>query len=294
VPFKDYYDLAKPGLVYGNIVTVVAGFLLGVRVSSASVNGAVLAATIAGIFLVMASGCVFNNYIDRDIDARMARTKDRALVTGRVSGRAALVYGAALGVAGFGILLFYTNLAAAGAALVGFFFYVVMYSLWWKRRSPFGTVVGSVAGAVPPVVGYAAAAGRIDLAAALLFLIMVLWQMPHFYAIGIRRFGDYAAAGVPILPVAKGIPATKTRMLLYIIAFTVAAPLLTAFGYLGAWYAVTALILGAAWLALCLRGFRAAAGAAADALWARRMFFFSLFVMVALFGAIAVGAAFGV
>src|SRR5690348_2228318 len=156
---------------------------------------------LAGLAFVMASGCVFNNYIDRDIDAAMGRTKDRALVVGRISKRAAFVYGTMLGAAGFGLLVFFTNMLTVAVAGTGFFFYVFMYSLWSKRRTVHSTIIGSVAGATPPIVGYAATSGRLDLAAALLFLTLVLWQMPHFYAIGIRRFGEYAAAGIPILPV---------------------------------------------------------------------------------------------
>jgi protoheme IX farnesyltransferase len=244
---------------------------------------------LVGIALVMASGCVFNNYIDRDIDGKMARTKDRALITGRISGRTALAYGTVLGALGFGMLIAFTNVLTVAAAFVGFFFYVVTYSMWGKRRSTWGTFVGAIAGATPPVVGYTAASGRFDLAALILFIILVIWQMPHFYAIAIRRFGDYLAAGIPVLPVKRGIPATKIQMLVWIIAFVVFAPLLTVFGYTGATYFVVALAFGLTWLALAIKGFWTT-GPGEDVSWARTMFFFSLATMVILFGTIAVGS----
>lgn len=278
---KDYYELTKSGLVFGNIITVIAGFALG---SGGHINVLLLLAAIAGIMLVMASGCVFNNYIDRDIDALMPRTKGRALVVGRISGRAALTFGTVLGILGFSVLILHTNVLTTEVAAFGFFFYVFMYSMWAKRRSIFGALVGSVSGAVPPVVGYAAASDRLDVAAVLLFCILVVWQMPHFFAIAIRRAEEYRGAGIPVMPVRKGVRATKIQMLLYIIEFIVIAPLLTILGYLGYPYFIVAVVLGLAWLALCIKGLRInETDTAANAAWARKMFFFSLFVMVTLF-----------
>lgn len=307
--FKDYYSLTKSGLVYGNLMTVIGGFSLGaataIRIATGnaaavgSIKFTLLLATLVGISLVMASGCVFNNYIDRDIDAKMLRTKDRALVAERISKNHALIFGAILGLLGFFILAVYTNLLALFIAAFGFFAYVVLYSIWAKRRSIHGALVGSISGAVPPVVGYAAASGRLDMGAALLFTILVLWQMPHFYAIAIRRADEYAQAGIPVLPVKRGIRATKIAMLLYVLAFIFAASLLTVFGYAGLVYLAIVLIIGFAWLAFCLEGMRnldadcngtSATVSDADKLWARKMFFFSLAVMISLFVTITIGA----
>jgi protoheme IX farnesyltransferase len=297
---KYYYELTKSGLVFGNIVTVIAGFLLGSRTAEAVsgslvVNGRLFVATFVGILLVMASGCVFNNYIDRDIDACMERTKRRALVAGRVSGRAAVLFASILGAAGFLILIIYTNLLATLAGLTGFVFYVFAYSLWGKRRTVYGTFIGAVAGAMPPVVGYVAASGRIDMAAVILFLIMLTWQMPHFFAIAIRRKDDYAAAKIPVMPVAYGVRRTKTSMSIYIAEFIVASSLLFIFHYAGYGYLAIALALGIAWLALGIKGFfisdgDSIAAVAANRRWARQMFFFSLIVMMAVFITIAGGA----
>jgi protoheme IX farnesyltransferase len=288
VPFKDYYELAKPGILYGNTITVIGGFVLGCR---GDVQLLPLLTTLAGILLVIGSGCVFNNYIDTDIDGKMPRTKDRPLVTKRISGSAALAYGTVLGILGFSVLFLYTNLVATAIAALGFFFYVVVYSLWLKRRTAHGALIGSISGAVPPVVGYCAASGRLDVAAVILFLIMVFWQVPHFFAIAIRRADEYAAAEVPVMPVARGIRVTKVQMLLYIIAFTIIAPLLTFFGYTGRIYLVIALALGLAWLGFCMRGFSISdADNAQNIAWARRTFLFSLVVIVVLFTTMILGA----
>lgn len=297
---KKYYELTKSGLVFGNLITVIAGFLLGERVlvemeGAFSADLWLLFYTVVGIALVMASGCVFNNYIDRDIDAKMDRTKHRALVGGRVSGRRALIFGAVLGAVGFLILALHTDPPATFAALAGFIFYVFAYSMLGKRGTVYGTFIGAIAGATPPVVGYAAASGRIDVAALILFLIMLVWQMPHFFAIAIRRQDDYAAAKIPVMPVRYGLRRTKFSMLIYIIEFIAAAGLLFVFGYAGRAYLIIALVLGLAWLALGVRGAflpdaNTAHALAANRKWARQMFFLSLIVMVALFATIGIGA----
>jgi len=273
VHILKYYQLAKPGIIYGNALTATGGFFLA---SQRAVNFGLFAVMLLGISLVVASGCVFNNFIDRRIDALMGRTKNRALVKGTVPLGNALAYGAVLGIAGFLVLWFLTNALAVFLAGVGFFFYVVMYSLW-KRRSSSSTVIGSISGAIPPVVGYCAQSNSFDLGAAILFMIVVLWQMPHFYAIALRRLDEYKAAGIPVLPIQKGVRVTKTTMLLYIIAFIVVALMLFAFGYTGYPYLVVMATLGAVWLWMCVRGFNTKD----NIKWARAMFLFSLVVIVA-------------
>lgn len=254
MPPRTFIELTKPGLVAGNLLSVMAGFAIG---AGGRISPALAAAALIGMALVMASGCVFNNCIDRDVDAAMARTKNRSLPSGRVSRSAAIAEGALLGLAGFFVLVRFANLLAAAVALSGFAAYVGLYSLWYKRRSPFGTFVGALSGAVPPVAGYAAAAGRLGPAAAILFLTLIAWQMPHFFSIAIRRRGEYAAAGIPVLPVARGVPKTKIAMLLWIAAFTIVAPSLALFGYAGAPYFFATLSLGLLWFFVSLRGFSA-------------------------------------
>ncbi len=248
---RVYYMLTKPGIIFGNIITTAAGFLLA---SQGHLNLLLFLATLGGLSFIIASASVFNNYIDRHIDGKMARTKNRPFVKGIISVPLALLFAVVLVVAGFAILALYTNLVAAFIALAGFFIYVVVYSLW-KSHSIYATFVGSIAGAVPPVVGYCAVSGRMDVGALILFAIIILWQMPHFFSIAIYRFDDYAAASIPVLPVKRGMRVTKIHMLLYIIAFLIVAQMLTLFGYTGYFYLTIATLLGLAWLFLCIKGF---------------------------------------
>lgn len=223
--------------------------------------------------MVISSACVFNNYLDRDIDAKMARTRKRELVSGSVSSKNALIYASVLGFAGSMILGVYTNTLTQLIALVGLFAYVVVYGVA-KRATVHGTVIGSISGAVPPVVGYCAVTGRLDTAALLLFLILVFWQMPHFYAIASYRSADYASAGIPVLPLKHGAKNTKHQIVGYILAFIVATMLLSVFGYTSVSYLVVITLVGLAWLRLALAGFKAKD----DDAWAHKLFRFSLIV----------------
>lgn len=270
--FKAYLWLTKPGIIVGNIITAMGGFLLASR---ADVDWWLLAATLAGTTLVIASGCVFNNYIDRHIDALMARTQNRALARGRISALHALAYATLLGILGFLLLAVFTNALTVVVGLVGLFCYVVVYG-FWKRRSTLGTVVGSISGATPVLAGYVAVRGDIDTGALLVFLILVLWQMPHFYAIAMYRFNDYAAAGLPVLPVKRGTGRTKLYILLYIAAFIAAASLLTTYSYTGVTYLLVVSTFGFMWLWEAVKG----AKAKDNVLWAHDMYRFSLRVIM--------------
>lgn len=268
---RVYYRLAKPGIVYGNAIAAIAGFLLA---ANGRFDVWLFAAMLVGVSLIMASACVFNNYIDRDIDRLMTRTKKRALVDGTVSGRSALIYGTILGLLAIGILSF-TNILTVALAVFGHFAYVVLYGIG-KRKTVHGTVIGSISGAVPPVIGYTAVTDRLDTGALLLFLILVFWQMPHFYAIAMFRRDDYAAAKIPVLPLVKGMDHTKRQIMAYILAFIVASALLTVFGYAGYTYLAVMLLLGGYWLFKGWRGFRAENGYD----WSRGMFRFSLVALL--------------
>lgn len=270
--FKTYYTLTKPGIIYGNIITAAGGFFLASR---GNIDIWLLIATIIGSSLVIASACVMNNYIDRDIDGKMARTRTRALVLKTVPVQKAILYAVLLGIAGTAILALYTNLLTAAIGLTGFFFYVVVYG-FWKRRSIHGTLIGCISGAIPPVAGYCAVTNRIDLGAVILFFIMVCWQMPHFYAIAIYRLHDYVAAGIPVLPAKKGISATKIQMLWYTLGFITVSSILAVVGYTGYAYMIVMTITGCLWLRLCILGFTATN----NIQWARKVFRFSLIVIM--------------
>jgi len=270
----NYYLLTKPGIVLGNLFPLAAGFLLASR---GTPNLSLFLATLLGLALIMASGCLFNNYIDRPLDAKMKRTQNRPFVKGTVSLGGALFFGLILFLAGNGVLFAWTNLLTVAVADFGFFVYVVLYSLW-KSRTIYGTAIGSVAGAIPPVVGYCAVRGHLDGGALILFTMLVLWQMPHFFAIALFRLNDYAAAGIPVLPLEKGLLRTQIHMVLYIIAFTCAASLLTFFHYTGFTYLLVTTCLNLLWLIFCLRGFTLSDSQA----WGKQMFRLSLVLILSI------------
>lgn len=269
---KTYYMLTKPGIIAGNLLTTLGGFALASR---GHWNIALLVFTVLGLGMIIASACVCNNAIDRKADAQMSRTKNRALVKGTVSVQAALFYALLLLAGGMVILYGKTNVYALGLALLGFFFYVALYS-YSKYRSTSGTLIGSIAGAIPPVVGYCAAAPSLNMGALLLFSLLFFWQMPHFYAIAIYRCKEYAAAGIPVLPVVKGNERTKGWMITYIALFLSVVVLLFQSRYISLFYFLSTVSLGLVWLALGLRGITVKN----DVKWARGMFVFSLVVIL--------------
>jgi heme o synthase len=280
---KTYYRLTKPGIIYGNILTATGGFFLA---SKGQIDWWLLFATLAGMSLIIASGCVFNNYIDRGIDKKMARTRKRALVSGLIPIRNALISGTVIGCSGVVVLSLWTNLLVVTIGLTAWFFYVVLYAVA-KRRSVHGTLVGTIPGAAPPIAGYAAATGHLDSGALILFLIMVFWQMPHFYAIALYRFKDYKAAGLPVLPVKKGAHSTKTQILAYIAGFIIATAMLSIFGYTGLLWVVVMASLGLYWLWLGMKGFNSVTN---DTIWARKMFMFSLVIITAMSALLSINA----
>lgn len=272
---KHFIQITKPGIIFGNVLSVAGGFFLA---SKGHVDIGLFLAAVIGTSLVVASGCVFNNCIDRDIDVKMERTKNRVLVQGLVSVKLALIYATVLGVVGVGLLYNKANALAALFAVIGFVIYVGFYSLYLKRRSVHGTLVGSLSGAMPPVIGYVAVSNTFDLAALTLLVMFSLWQMPHSYAIAIFRFNDYRAASIPVLPVKRGIRVAKRHILIYILAFLLATLMLTFGGYAGLNYLAVAAAMGMYWLYMAWTGYKAKD----DTVWARKLFVFSIFTITAL------------
>lgn len=280
--FRRYLSVTKPGIIMGNLISVAGGFLLASR---GDIDLWLMIATLIGLSLVVASGCAINNVIDRDIDVAMARTRTRVTVTGEMSAFAALSHGILLGVVGFGLLIAYTTQAAVFFAAFGYVIYVGVYSLYMKRNSVYGTFVGSLSGAVPPVVGYCAVTGQFDMGALILLVMFSLWQMPHSYAIAIFRFKDYQAAGIPVLPVAQGIDKAKRHIVLYIAVYALVVMLLPITGYTGAAFMAVACITSFWWLLMALRGYRRNIDMSS---WARKVFAFSIINITALSIAMAV------
>lgn len=270
---KTYMLLTKPGIIVGNLITTAAGFAL----ASQSFDLTLFFIVLFGLGFVIASACVCNNIIDRENDAKMERTKERALPKKLISLQRAKIIALFLGFVGFTALLLFSNLLAFTAAAIAFVIYVLLYS-YWKTSSKYATLVGSIAGALPPVIGYLAVKNSLDLGAALLFIALVLWQMPHFYAIALLHLEDYKKASILTLPLTKGIRATKTQIVLYIFAFTLFSSLFTIFhltGYTTLYFLITCNSL---WLLLSLQGFTTKN----QLVWARHMFRFSL-ITITLF-----------
>ncbi|MBT0729708.1 heme o synthase [Rosenbergiella nectarea] len=273
---KQYLQVTKPGIIFGNLISVIGGFLLA---SKGSIDFRLFFVSLIGVSLVVASGCVYNNVIDRDIDHKMERTKNRVLVKGLISTKVSLAYATLLGIAGFAVLYFGANPLAMWLAVMGFVVYVGVYSLYMKRNSVYGTLIGSLSGAAPPVIGYCAVTGNFDAGALILLAIFSLWQMPHSYAIAIFRFKDYQAANIPVLPVVKGISVAKNHITLYIIAFMVATLMLSLGGYAGYKYLVVAAAVSLWWLGMALSGYKSEND---DRVWARKLFVFSIVAITAL------------
>lgn len=282
---KTYYSLTKPGVLYGNALTAAAGFLLASS-NKGLFDFWLFIALCLGSTLIIASACVINNYLDQDIDSKMARTKKRALVQGEIEGRNAVIFSVLLGAIGLLILMLFTNTLVVLVGIGGFLVYVVFYGMLSKRLSVHGTLVGSISGAAPILAGYVAVAGTIDLGAVLVFLILFLWQMPEFYSIAIYRRKEYAAASVPVMSVVKGIKSTKIQIFIYTVLFVISTLLLSIFGYTGYIYLVIMAVLGLYWIWLGFKGLRATNSDA----WARKMFKFSLIILLVFCGLISVDA----
>ena len=280
---KMYYQLVKPGIVYSNAIATMAGFFLAYAQLGRFDIGIFLGVVIGTSFII-ASACVLNNYIDRHIDKKMKRTSKRATAAGRISRTNVLAYTVTLGLIGLTILGLLTNMLTMVLGVLAYISYIVLYGIG-KRRTVHGTLVGAISGGLPPVAGYAALANRLDMAAILLFFVLVAWQMPHFYAIAMRRKDEYAAANIPVLPVVKGLYATKVQIVLYVVLFIAVNILFTAFGYTGYVYLVVMTIVGFIWLYKGLKGFKTEA----DEKWALKMFLFSLVVLLILCVMLAVG-----
>ncbi|MDP9384838.1 MAG: heme o synthase [Actinomycetota bacterium] len=269
----DYAALTKPK---------VQSLLLLTTVTTMYVAGdpslGLVALTVLGGYLSAGGAGAVNHYYDRDIDAQMARTANRPVPAGRVSPRAALAFGIALAVASFVLLSATVNVLAAILALLGFLGYVFVYTVWLKRSTPQNIVIGGAAGAVPPLVGWAAVTGGLDPTALYLFAIVFYWTPPHFWALSLLMKDEYARVGVPMMPVARGEVETRRQIVLYTVLLVVLTLLPFLFGMFGLLYAAAAIGLGGAFTVLSVRLQRRA-----DRPAALRTYLFSLGYLAALF-----------
>ncbi len=247
---KDYYHLLKPGIVRGNLITALAGYLLAAK---GDIHLGKLLFVLIGFYLTLGSSCVLNNIIDRDIDSKMRRTKERALVKGTITVKQALIYSAVLMIIGTTLLYLYGSVATIIAGFIGWIFYIVIYSKFTKRQTVLGTLAGSVSGAMPPVAGYLAVSSSLDLAVILIFLSLVFWQMPHFFAISIMQQKDYSEAGIQVISVVYGIAKTRQLAISYILGFISVILITYLHGYTGKVFLISMLILSGWWLYYALK-----------------------------------------
>ena len=278
--WRDYVTLTKPRIMVLLLLTAAGGVFLG---AGGVPSAGLLAATLGGLALACGGASALNHVLDRDIDRLMGhRTSRRPVAAGRIPPARALEFGVALSALSFVLLAGFVNVLAALLAVFGNLFYVLVYTCWLKRSTPQNIVIGGAAGAVPPVVGWAAATGNLTLPALLLFLIVFFWTPPHFWALALLIRRDYEAARVPMLPVVRGERETARSIVRYTVALVAITLLPVAARTVGAVYLVSALALGAVFLALALALARATTPARA-----RRLFSFSLAYLALLFVALA-------
>jgi heme o synthase len=279
--WRDYVTLTKPRIMTLLLLTGASGMVVGARGWPST---SLFVATMAGLALACGGASALNHVLDADIDRLMGkRTQLRPVAAGRIEPGRALEFGLALSAFSFVLLASTVNVLTAGLALAGNVFYVVVYTRWLKRSTPQNIVIGGAAGAVPPLVGWAAATGNLTVPALFLFLIVFFWTPPHFWALALLIRDGYAAAKVPMLPVVRGERETLRQIVVYTLVLIAVTLLPFAWGTLGAGYAVAALALGGTFLALTLRLRRAPSRPRASLL-----FHYSLLYLALLFVAMAV------
>ena len=290
---RAYIALTKPRIIELLLVTTVPAMVLATR----QVPGIQLGHwawltvwTLAGGTLAAGSANAINCYLDRDIDELMARTRRRPLPAHEVDPERAVVFGLALGAIAFGVLAFFVNLLAAFLGMLAIAFYVVVYTILLKRSTPQNIVIGGAAGALPPVIGWVAVTGNVGIPALLLFALVFYWTPPHFWALSLRIRKDYAAAGVPMLPVVRGVPETTRQIGLYTILMVAISLVLFAVARMGPIYLVAALVLGGLFLRQAWQLWRRGSSEEESTAGAIRLYRFSISYLTLLFAAIAIDA----
>ncbi len=271
----DYFELTKPKVQTLLLFTTVTAMEVAGHPSAGKIG-----LTCLGGYLSAGGAGAVNHYYDRDIDAQMARTASRPVPSGRVAPRAALVYGIVLAALSFALLSLTVNVLAASLALGGFVGYVGVYTMLLKRRTPQNIVIGGAAGAMPPLVGWAAARGSLSWTAIYLFAIVFYWTPPHFWALSLLMKDEYAKVGIPMMPVVRGERETRRQILLYTLLLYAITQLPFCAGEFGGIYLVASMALGLAFIAGSLNLYRRA-----DRKAALRLYLYSLLYLALLFGA---------
>lgn len=279
---RSYLRLIKPGITLSNTLTAIAGYFLAA--SRFGFNWSSLVGVTGGVALVIASACVINNMTDHGLDARMKRTKTRDLAAGKISMFAAGIYAFLLGVGGFYLLMALTNGRTAALGALAYIWYVLIYAIA-KRTTPLSTIIGAVCGALPPVAGYVAVSDDFDIIAWTLFGMLMVWQLPHFYAIAVFRRDEYQKAGLPVWSVRYGNASTNAQIFFWTVVFVLIVPLLTLFKSAGYVYLVVMLVISLYWVYVGATTYRKLD----PEKWSRRMFGISLLTLLVTSGAVGIG-----
>jgi heme o synthase len=277
---RDYIALTKPNVMSLLLFTTLMTMLIA---AGGVPSLALIFWTLLGGALAAGSSGALNMYFDRDIDALMTRTKARPIPGGRIPAQHAFLFGIALGLASFAVLALAVNVLAAVLALAGSLFYVGVYTLWLKRTSVQNIVIGGAAGAVPPLVGWAAVTGHLGITALLLFAIIFTWTPPHFWALALIAKAEYAKVGIPMMPVVRGDAVTKQHIVAYSVALALLTLALTPLHIMGIIYLVCAVVLNAVFLFYALRVSRIGSVASE-----RAMYRYSMLYLALLFGAMVI------
>lgn len=273
----DLKLLTKRIVLIANVLPVLTGFLLAIHFSESSFMAHLdtLLLTIFGSTFTIAGALILNNWYEVDLDEKMLRTKSRPTVTGSISMNVVLWMGIIASVVGI-VLMIFTTIEATIYAFLGWFTYVVLYTLWSKRKYTLNTVIGSISGAFTPLIGWAAIDSAFHIVPIVLFLILFIWQIPHTFAITMRRYNEYKAAGVPMLPVVYGFDMTKRQTVIYIICLLPLPLFLTS---LGPVFTVLAMLLNIGWIIIGFRGFFMND----NVKWAQMIYVYSLSYLMLLF-----------
>ena len=276
--WRDYVALTKPRIISLLLITAIGGMVLA---AGGWPDFLLVVLVVVSGYLAAGGANALNHGAEADLDRKMRRTSRRPVATGRVSRRGAFAFGIILNAAAFVLLAAFANLLSAALALSGTLIYVFVYTLGLKRTTPQNIVIGGAAGAVPPLVGWAAVTGTVELPAVFLFVIIFLWTPPHFWALALLIKDDYGRAGIPMLPVVATLAETKRQILLYTVVLVALSASFAATGAVGWTYLAAALALGAGFM---IRAIRLARSDSIDG--ARGLYLFSLAYLALLFGAV--------
>lgn len=284
VVVRDLVTLAKPRITFMVVITAAGGLFLSRRLpGTEALSVATILSTLIGCALIVSGANALNMYIERDVDRRMERTKNRPLPTGRMSPRVALWFGVLTSAVAVPILAIGANALTALLAVLANLLYVLAYTPL-KQHSPYALHVGAIPGAIPPLLGWTAGTGHIDAAGAVLFGVLFLWQIPHFCAIALFRKADYARAGIHVLPNVTGELATRHTIVRWTFALVATSLLVVPLGVAHHGYLIAATILGAAFFTWGCYGLREGSGSK----WAKSLFGISIVYLVLLFAVLAI------